>query len=38
LRAHERGRRQQVEIVYKDGVGYDPKELVDSVTGTVGLN
>ena len=29
---------ESVELVFKDGVGFDPKKLVDSVTGTVGLH
>jgi imidazolonepropionase-like amidohydrolase len=28
---------ENVETVYKDGLGLDPKKLVDSVRGTVGL-
>ncbi len=28
---------QKVEIVFKDGIGYDSKKLFDSVKGTVGL-
>jgi imidazolonepropionase-like amidohydrolase len=28
---------EQVELVFKDGVGYDPQKLIDSVRGTVGL-
>ena len=28
---------EKVEIVFKDGVGYDPGKLIDSVRGTVGL-
>ena len=28
---------QKVEIVFKDGVGYDSRKLFDSVKGTVGL-
>jgi imidazolonepropionase-like amidohydrolase len=26
-----------VEIVFKDGVGYDPERLITSVRGTVGM-
>ncbi|HSN26694.1 MAG TPA: amidohydrolase family protein [Kofleriaceae bacterium] len=29
---------EQVEVVFKDGVGYDPQKLIGSVTGTVGLH
>jgi len=29
---------ENVEIVFKDGVGYDPAKLLDSVRGRVGLN
>ena len=29
---------ENVEIVFKDGVGYDPAKLLDSVRGHVGLN
>ncbi|MBV8757928.1 MAG: amidohydrolase family protein, partial [Deltaproteobacteria bacterium] len=29
---------EQVELVFKDGVGYDPAKLIESVTGTVGLH
>ncbi len=28
---------EKVEIVFKDGIGYDPGKLVESVRGTVGL-
>ncbi len=28
---------EKVQIVFREGVGYDPKKLVDSVRGTVGL-
>ena len=28
---------EKVEIVFKDGVGYDPQKLVDSVRGLVGV-
>ena len=28
---------ENVEIVFKDGVGYDPAKLLDSVRGQVGL-
>jgi imidazolonepropionase-like amidohydrolase len=28
---------EKVETVYKDGVGYDPGKLTDSVRGMVGL-
>lgn len=28
---------EKVEIVFKDGVGYDPAKLIKSVTGLVGL-
>jgi imidazolonepropionase-like amidohydrolase len=28
---------EQVEMVFKDGVGYDPKKLIESVRGIVGL-
>jgi hypothetical protein len=28
---------ENVEIVFKDGVGYDPAKLIDSVRGLVGL-
>ena len=28
---------EKVELVFKDGIGYDPARLVDSVRGTVGL-
>lgn len=28
---------EKVETVFKDGVGYDPQKLMDSVRGTVGL-
>jgi hypothetical protein len=28
---------EKVEIVFKDGVGYDPNKLIGSVRGTVGL-
>jgi len=28
---------EKVEIVFKDGVGYDCKKLIDSVTGLVGI-
>jgi imidazolonepropionase-like amidohydrolase len=28
---------EAVEIVFKDGVGYDPAKLIDSVRGLVGL-
>jgi hypothetical protein len=28
---------EKVETVFKDGVGYDPRKLVDSVRGNVGL-
>jgi len=28
---------EKVEIVFKDGVGYDSKKLIDSVTGLVGI-
>jgi len=27
---------EHVEIVFKDGKGYDPKKLIDSVKGMVG--
>jgi imidazolonepropionase-like amidohydrolase len=29
---------EKVEIVFKDGVGYDPAKLIESVRGRVGLN
>src|SRR5205814_5544907 len=29
---------ENVELVFKDGVGYDPTKLADSVRGRVGLN
>jgi len=29
---------EKVEIVFKDGVGYDPQKLIESVTGTVGMD
>ena len=29
---------QNVKIVFKDGVGYDPEKLIQSVAGTVGLH
>lgn len=29
---------EQVELVFKDGVAYDPQKLIGSVTGTVGLH
>jgi len=29
---------ENVEIIFKDGVGYDPTKLADSVRGRVGLN
>ncbi len=29
---------EKIEIVFKDGVGYDPGKLVESVKGTVGLH
>lgn len=29
---------ENVEVVFKDGVGYDPTKLIDSVKGTVGLH
>ncbi len=28
---------ENVELVFKDGVGYDPAKLLESVRGTVGL-
>jgi hypothetical protein len=28
---------EKVQIVFREGVGYDPKKLIDSVRGTVGL-
>ncbi len=28
---------EKVETVFKDGVGYDPAKLIQSVTGLVGL-
>jgi imidazolonepropionase-like amidohydrolase len=28
---------ENVEIVFKDGVGYDSKKLIDSVKGQVGI-
>jgi imidazolonepropionase-like amidohydrolase len=28
---------EKVEVVFKDGVGYDPAKLIESVRGTVGL-
>ena len=28
---------EKVEIVFKDGVGYDPQKLADSVRGLVGI-
>jgi hypothetical protein len=28
---------EKVEVVFKDGVGYDPDKLIQSVTGLVGL-
>jgi hypothetical protein len=28
---------EAVEIVFKDGIGYDPVKLIDSVRGLVGL-
>jgi imidazolonepropionase-like amidohydrolase len=28
---------QKVELVFKDGIGYDPAKLIESVRGTVGL-
>jgi imidazolonepropionase-like amidohydrolase len=29
---------ENIEIVFKDGVGYDPEKLIGSVRGKVGLN
>ncbi len=29
---------ENVELVFKDGIGYDPEKLIASVRGTVGLN
>lgn len=29
---------EQVELVFKDGLGYDPAKLIESVSGTVGLH
>jgi imidazolonepropionase-like amidohydrolase len=29
---------ENVELVFKDGVGYDPAKLIASVRGKVGLN
>ena len=29
--------RTRVALVFKDGVGYDPRKLVDAAKGTVGL-
>ena len=29
---------EQVELVFKDGLGYDPAKLISSVAGTVGLH
>ncbi len=29
---------ENVELVFKDGVGYDPGKLIASVRGKVGLN
>jgi imidazolonepropionase-like amidohydrolase len=31
------GDPRKVETVFKDGVGYDSKKLMDSVAGTVGI-
>jgi hypothetical protein len=28
---------EKVETVFKDGIGYDPQMLIDSVQGLVGL-
>jgi len=28
---------EKVEIVFKDGLGYDPRKLIDSVRGLVGV-
>ena len=28
---------ERVQVVFKDGIGYDPKALVDAAKGTVGL-
>lgn len=28
---------EKVEVVFKDGVGYDPAKLIDSVRGLVGI-
>ncbi len=28
---------EKVETVFKDGVGYDPQKLIESVRGLVGL-
>ena len=28
---------RKVEIVFKEGVGYDPKKLIDAVRGKAGL-
>jgi hypothetical protein len=28
---------EKVEMVFKNGVGYDPAKLIESVTGLVGL-
>jgi hypothetical protein len=29
---------EKVELVFKDGVGYDPAKLLDSVRGQVGFH
>jgi len=29
---------ENIELVFKDGVGYDPEKLIASVRGKVGLN
>jgi len=29
---------ENVEMVFKDGIGYDSQKLIDSVRGTVGLH
>jgi hypothetical protein len=28
---------EKVQMVFKDGIGYDPKKLIDSVRGLVGI-
>ena len=37
FRAKEKLRNEKVEIVFKDGVGYDSAKLIESVRGFVGL-